>query len=200
MFRPFLTSEAGAVTVEKTIVVGGIIGLAIAVFGALRSSTELAALSTVKAMSGATYEKSFELPGPPNKSWGGAYTGVVDGWRTNHGTLEFHRYTKADGTEGYALELEGSGKGNVVASPIENLIPNKPYTVSFDMIAGAGEGMDVYFGGERVASIGAGVTGDISTQTIEITSGMGNGTDWLSFHSVGKTDGHSSKIDNVKVF
>lgn len=199
--KHFLSAQSGAITVEKMVVVGGVIGLVIATFTAIKNNTESKTVFAMKELSGSTYETiSFGLPAAPNMSWGGAYWGPIDGWSTNRGPLEYHRYTRPDGSEGYALELDGWKGASRVSKTLDKLLDDVPYVVSFDMVSGANDGMDVYFGGVKVGSYAASSTfKDVSTKEFTVAGGMGDGSNVLTFVSHNPGDGHSSRVDNLQV-
>ena len=196
----FIASQSGAITVEKMVVIGGVIGLAIAAFTAIRNTASSNTIFAMKELSGSTYETiSFGLPAASNTSFGGYYWGPIDGWSTNTGALKYHRYTRPDGSEGFALEVDGWQGAQRVTKDLSNLLDETPYVVSYDMVSGANDGMDVYFGGVKVASYAAGADGTVSTKEFTVVGGMGNGTNELTFVSHKPGDGSSSRVDNLRV-
>lgn len=92
--RNFILSQSGAVTTETMVVAAGVIGLVIATFTAIKSSTETGATDADAALKRYQYEQfnvaknsTFEVPDAAfETSWGYRLEGTkFDGWTFDNG-------------------------------------------------------------------------------------------------------------------
>ena len=110
-----------------------------------------------------------------------------------------------------ALDLEGS-PGNIrIGQNIQNLVAGESYQLNFDVtdsesltaVDGPNENVvDVFFGGQLIATIDPSNVGESEFETISLTlvAGSGNGSDRLEFQGRGPEDNIGVGLDNVQLF
>ncbi len=157
---------------------------------------------------------SFEdTSGMSSTSYGFVDTGGIPGWTTKdpHDEIDIHN----DGRDGVIatdgqnwLDLEAS-PGNIrVGQDVDGVVDGETYTLKFDVsdskektsVDGPHENtVNVYWGGELVATIDPSNSGesDFETITLDLVGGAGDGSNRLEFEGTGQEDNIGASIDNV---
>lgn len=202
----FITDQDGAVTVEKMVVVAGVVGLVIAVFTAVSQNTEgLVIRATTELACVQCEDTSFDDPpeGAQKIEGGYLYYGDLDGWRsidrrgnTDTSRLEiievgWRDYRTMTGT-GFGVDLESCTGCQGLTKDLANLEAGREYSVSFNLADPAARGpnpVEVFFGGESVGVVQASNANSQLFQ-MKFTAGSGDGSDNLTFKSKGTHDGY----------
>lgn len=207
----FAQSEQGAITVEKMVVVAGVIGLAIAVITAVTRNTEVIGIRAENALAGeevASGNFNEVLDGMARASWGWWTDTDYAGWTgLGHPRIELveqgHRGFEGTLTSGMAVDIESTrdsrGRGYGIEQTFDKLVPGQTYTLSFDAADTRGDNsMQVIFGGEIIGTV------DPSGKSFEksdfsVLAGSGDGSNTLQFVSTGPIDGVGVYVDNVSL-
>src|SRR6056297_3351245 len=160
---------------------------------------------------------SFEdVTGLATDPLGFAGTGSIPGWTTADPNARIEVYNvnpeldpaASDGLN--ALDLEGS-PGNIrIGQDVQNLVDGERYALRFDVTDSADltatDGpdenvVDVFFGGELIATIDPSNIGEAEFETIQLTveAGSGDGSDRLEFQGRGVEDNIGVGLDNVQL-
>ncbi|MDQ8203782.1 putative Ig domain-containing protein, partial [Pelagicoccus sp. SDUM812003] len=150
---------------------------------------------------------SFEhVDGGENHSWGKKMS-AVDGWTEANGK-QFEMHIEGwDGMEAptdgsYYLDMEES-PGNIdISQQVNGLTDGASYTLSFDAadrVSDLGNHMEVYFGGELIATVDPQSEDSFQSYTFEVTGGMGDGSNTLRFVGYGSEDNRGILLDNVQL-
>lgn len=211
----FLGNQSGALTVEKSVVVAGVIGLVIATFSAISNKTEGLVIKSTDTLNCIRCEDT-DFKNPPEgaiKIEGGyLYYGDIDGWKTidKRGNTDGTRieiieagwrdYQTMDGA-GFGVDLESCTGCKGLTKDLTDLRAGGEYTISFSLADPAARGpnpVEVFFGGQ---SMGIYQASSSSSQMfrIPLTGGSGDGSDNIQFISRGTRDGYGVYIDNIKV-
>ena len=161
---------------------------------------------------------SFEnVTGLATDPFGFVGIGSIPGWTTADPNARIEVYNvnpeasqpASDGRN--ALDREGS-PGNIrIGQNIQNLVAGESYQLNFDVtdsesltaVDGPNENVvDVFFGGELIATIDPSNVGESEFETISLTlvAGSGNGSDRLEFQGRGPEDNIGVGLDNVQLF
>lgn len=159
----FLISQLGAVTVEKAVIVAGVIGLVIAVITAISANTKILAKETTGVMRGTHNTSNFEsvLSVTPDfqSSVSNYYTNKpIDGWTSAIGEsieLVTTRDPFVDDQIGHAMiDLENDRQNAGIAKTFEFLEPNKETLVTITAVdIRGGNGFDVMQNGQVVGTV-----------------------------------------------
>lgn len=200
----FLKDETGAMTVDFTVVVAGIVGLAIAAAAAVTLKTEGLAMKANSSLNGSPLPQTA-FSDPPHKKhwWGTTVYEPVQGWSPTTGTaLEYHQFTGVDGQPTWGIELEGQANQGGIQSDLGRLISGSEYVVQFD----AGISSDanrsisnigVFVDGKQVGTVTQGTTAQ--THQIAFTADPGLNTSTLELRSLDTWDGRSATVTNISV-
>ncbi|MGM0741178.1 MAG: Hint domain-containing protein [Pseudomonadota bacterium] len=160
---------------------------------------------------------SFEdVTGLATDPFGFVGTGSIPGWTTADPNARIEVYNvnpeldpaASDGLN--ALDLEGS-PGNIrIGQDVQNLVDGESYALRFDVtdspnltsIDGPEENVvDVFFGGELIATIDPSNIDEAEFETIQLTveAGSGDGSDRLEFQGRGVEDSIGVGLDNVQL-
>lgn len=175
----FYNDESGAITVEKSIVVAGIIGLVIAVFGAIGGSTEGLAIRAKGTMLGSLNTSNFaaSLGTPSFASWASDYyrDTALDGWTSARGsTIELvtTRYPALNDAAGHPMiDLENDAGNSGIQKTFNNLAPNSDTYISISALDLSGEnGFDVIQNGQVIGSV-TNIPNNTTTYDFSFTTG-----------------------------
>lgn len=215
-FKIFTNSEDGAVTVDWVVLTAGVVGLGAAAAasvgtGAMGTSDTIVEYLDQDFPSMHKYginrisNGSFEdIAGMAARKWGFFNKdGSLAGW-LNEGDARLEvtptgRFgvTSSDGD--MMLDMDAS-PGNVrIGQILESAIDGNPYIVSFDAADPTHDnGVEVYFGGELIASVFPGDK-SMTSYSYEIFGGSGNGNNVLTIGGIGPEDYHGVYLDNIEV-
>lgn len=140
-----------------------------------------------------------------------AWYSEIEGWKSNDGKIEIKGEDNAtSGVKTAAGDFyvnldDGSSRAynenNELHQDVQGLTEGRSYTLQFDFANQAGDSdgyMDVFFGGEKVASITSN-DGSFATKTFQVTGGAGDGSDRLSFQTGNTGREAGAYVDNVKL-
>lgn len=176
----FLISQSGAVTVEKAVIVAGVIGLVIAASNAISQNTKILAKQTTGAMVGSHNTSNFESVlsvQPDFESWASNYYAnqPIDGWTSVKGSvieLVTTRYPPINDKVGHSMiDLENDPYNSGIKKTFDFLKPNTDtlITVSaFDLPGG--NGFDVMQNGQIVGSA-TNIPDTLETYVFNFTTG-----------------------------
>ncbi|EDY84021.1 Putative Ig domain family [Verrucomicrobiia bacterium DG1235] len=131
----------------------------------------------------------------------------VSGWTDANGNnFQMH----VGGWEGMQAPTDGSYFLDMGESPgqmdisqsVQGLTSGSAYTLSFDTGDRTGDlsnSMQVYFGGQLIATIDPQAEDVFESYSIEVTGGMGDGSDKLRFVETGTSDNWGISLDNVQL-
>lgn len=149
---------------------------------------------------------SFEdLTGTVPVGYGDLGVGSITGWTDyNGGDFDLHTNGKGgtfatDGT--HVLDMGGSPSNLHVYQDVAGVVTGETYTLTFDAgdVFGGGNAVEVYWGGELVATVDP-VEGGMESFTFELTGGAGDGSNRLEFREIGPIDVDGVQLDNVQLF
>ncbi len=131
---------------------------------------------------------------------------TIDGWTDANGTVfEMHEdgYSGQYATDGnHWLDMSESGAQMDISQTISGLGTGEAYRLSFDAgnygsdLPGV---MEVYFGGELIATIDPDTQDVMNTYTFDIEGGSGDGSNTLRFVEVGTNLNVGTSLDNVQI-
>ncbi|MGL4727313.1 MAG: beta strand repeat-containing protein, partial [Bosea sp. (in: a-proteobacteria)] len=144
---------------------------------------------------------SFEqYTGGTSYPWGQA--GVqFTGWTIETGTGEFLNVNSTEmAQDGLGcVDMDGVNDNVTLSQTVTGLTNGTSYTLSFDVKnASAGNGVNVYWGGQLISAVNSGGPGWQQFQ-ITIVAGSGDGTNKLTFEGTGPEDSSGAQLDNVTV-
>ncbi|MCM8881758.1 MAG: tandem-95 repeat protein [Candidatus Thiodiazotropha sp.] len=139
---------------------------------------------------------SFESGGSPDTT----------GWSVIVGTSLQTKFSGTDGvvsTDGsYYLDSEAPDGNNTFEQTISGLTNGNDYQISFDAadaMAGAGNSLQIYFGGVLLDTLDPNTT-TMQSFNYNVTAGSGDGSNELRFVEAGGIDGPGTAIDNVRMY
>jgi Ca2+-binding RTX toxin-like protein len=155
---------------------------------------------------------SFEdLTGLGPHPFGFVGNGSIPGWTTTgpNSTIEvFNRNpeTGRPASDGQvAVDMEGS-PGNInLGQNVQGMVAGETYRLTFDVAdsaqlpAASDNSVDVYFGGQLIASINPNTEPNYQTITLDLIAGSGDGTNRLEFRGRGVEDNIGVSLDNVRL-
>lgn len=201
--RSFISSQNGAVTTETMVITAGVIGLVIATFSAVSSTSENGATGIVNAMKGGQADRFEDVNYTPTASTGASdqVKGSIAGWSAINGdTIEVFRtdssiYYAGYVTSGAGLDVAGVGVSNGLQKEY-NLNAGETYGLDISALdVYGGNSADVYFGGELVGTVTPGHTYNGTNTSFTVTGGSGDGSDVLQL--VSQTGGNSVFVTDV---
>jgi len=150
---------------------------------------------------------SFEdLTGATLTSNGARLTSMT-GWTEADGdTIELHTSGKngIDTTDGdYWLDMTENGPQMDISQEIFGMETGESYQLIFDAgnrFASQNTEMDVYFGGELIATIDPTKIDVMEEHTFDLTGGSGDGSNELRFVETGTSEHAGTVLDDVRVF
>lgn len=205
--RHYICDQSGAITVEKMVVIGGIVGLGIAVMSAISKNTEVLAIRAENVLGSENVTSgNFNdvLPGMVQQPWGWYTNSDYAGWTSiGHPRVEIvnqgHLGFEGTISSGMAVDIEGAYRGKGIQQTFDNLVPGQNYKLSFDAADPKGNNtMQVVFGGEIIGTVDPSSKG-FDAQSFNVLAGSGDGTDTLQFISTGPIDGSGVYVDNVSL-
>ncbi len=148
---------------------------------------------------------SFEdLTGTVPVGYGDLGVGSITGW-TDYSGGDFDLHTDGKGgtfaTEGsHVLDMGGSPSNLHVYQDVAGVVTGETYTLTFDAgdVVGGNNAVEVYWGGELVATIDP-VEGGMESFTFELTGGSGDGSNRLEFKEIGPIDVDGVQLDNIQL-
>ncbi|WP_318186607.1 putative Ig domain-containing protein [Pelagicoccus enzymogenes] len=150
---------------------------------------------------------SFEdVAGGNNHSWGISKSSV-QGW-TDANSTDFEMHVSGwegmdAATDGdYFLDMAESPGRMDISQTVQGLTEDASYTLSFDVGDRSGDlsnSMQVYFGGELIATIDPQAQDTWESFSFEVTGGMGDGSNTLRFVETGGHDNVGISLDNVQL-
>ncbi len=214
--QDFTVSESGAVTVDWVVLTAGVLGLGVATaasvgFGAMQTSDtivdyldqDFASMHKygINRLSNGSFE---DIAGMAKRKWGFFNRdGSLSGW-LNAGDARLEvtptgrmGVTSTDGD--MMLDMDAS-PGNVrIGQILDSAIDGVTYTISFDAADPTHDnGVEVYFGGELLASVFPG-SKNMTSYSYEIVGGAGDGKNVLTIGGIGPEDYHGVYLDNIEV-
>ena len=124
---------------------------------------------------------------------GGWYTGaggVIDVHHTGSGAA-------SDGTNW--LDMEAVAEIDTVSQAVQGVIDGQPYTLRFDAIDAIGNNaVNVFWNGQLIDTVAPG-SAEHQTYSYQVFGGSGDGSNILTFQSLGPIDMTGVAIDNVQL-
>lgn len=213
--KTFFSSQSGAITVEQSVVVAGVIGLVIATFSAIKGNTDWLAGSAVAQLNGDSIANSNFETVPERAVWMGstAYRvyGSVDGWnsvgsRDDRITFAMPGHQNGryvtDLGHGHAMHLESNYAAGMTKT-YDNLTEGTTYSVSFtaadlNFNNAKANGIEVMMGGEVIGKIDKSeLTNRAETFSFDYTA-SGSSAD-LYLRSTGARDTSGPFVGNVDI-
>ncbi len=148
---------------------------------------------------------SFEdLTGTVDTSWGDQGYGSIVGWTDyNGGDFDLHDNGKGgtyatDGT--HVLDMGGTPANLHVYQDITGAVTGETYTLTLDAgdVNGGGNSVEIYWGGELIATIDP-VEGGMESFTFDLIGGAGDGANRLEFKEIGPIDVDGVQLDNIQL-
>lgn len=214
--QKFTDSESGAITVDWIVLTAGVIGLGAAAAASVGRGTMDTSQTIVDYLDQDIVDLengglnritngSFEdIAGMAARKWGFFNAdGSLSGW-LNEGDVRLEvtpsgRFgvTSSDGD--MMLDMDAS-PGNVrIGQILDSAIDGVTYTVSFEAADPTSDnGVEVYFGGELIASVFPGGK-SMTSYSYEIIGGAGDGKNVLTIGGIGPEDFHGVYLDNIEV-
>lgn len=203
MIKSFFADETGAITVEKMVVIGGVVGLVIASVGAITSRTErlTGKARTELILSQINVENGrFDVDGiKPNTV---NYLRELDGWTSKTGWFEVwgNGFLGVESDGGSFIELDHTPGAMDSISTTMDIPDGEELYLVFDATArttnSASERFGIRVNGEVVATITPDTVKDFQTYTVPVTGGPGQDTIEIFEYS---SDGMGVLLDNVYV-
>lgn len=215
-FKKFTVSELGAITIDWVVLTASVVGLGAAAAASIgngamdTSDTIVASLDQdfarmheygINRITNGSFE---DIAGMAARKWGFFNAdGSLSGW-LNEGDDRLEvtpsgrlGVTSTDGD--MMLDMDAS-PGNVrIGQILDSAINGVTYTVSFDAADPTHDnGVEVYFGGELIASVFPG-SKSMSSYSYEIVGGAGDGQNVLTIGGIGPEDYHGVYLDNIEV-
>lgn len=150
---------------------------------------------------------SFEDISGASQHYYGRTKGSVEGWTDANGhdfQMHWSGYHDVESTDGdYWLDTMADGGDHMdISQSVAGLQDGAKYQLSFDaaeqMSYLPGQ-MDVYFGGEKIATINPGEEDVMQSYTFDIVGGSGDGSDVLRFDTSSSNGNIGLSLDNVKI-
>lgn len=203
-FKQFCLDESGAITVEKMVVIGGVVGLVIASVSAITANTERLTgkartemiLSQINVENG-RFDVEGVRPGTVN------YVREIDGWTSATGMFEvwgsgFAGVHTKDG--GSFIELDHTGVKMDTISTKMDIPDGEEFYLVFDATARNdlpdSERFGIRVNGEVVATMTPDTVRDWKTYTVPVKGGPGEDTIEIFEYS---SDGQGVLLDNVYI-
>ncbi len=200
----FCCDQSGAITVDWTVLTAAIVGMGIASAAAVRTGTNNLGQEVNIALSSATIwgmgnkiaSNVMNTDGLQTTGWGwrtgdGSFAGwnVISGGGLNIVRSGYNGVTSPNGEHFISLETYNGQPITAMERTIEGLSAGQPATLSFNTYDnGAGRNtMNVYFGGELVGTYSPGR--NVTENSVQIISGMGDGSNRLTFENNGTGQG-----------
>ncbi|MGI9420425.1 MAG: cadherin domain-containing protein, partial [Geminicoccaceae bacterium] len=113
----------------------------------------------------------------------------------------------ADNVDGnYHLDLDAGGANARIAQVIDGLTDGETYQLDFSFAdytttyrGASSGGMNVYWNGELVETVGGEGGRDLVDYSLELVAGSGDGSGRLEFEGTGTVDGWGAGLDNVRL-
>ena len=149
--------------------------------------------------------RSFEdLTGTVDTSWGDQGTGSIFGWTDyNGGELDLHDNGKGgtfatDGT--HVLDMGGTPDNVHVYQDISGAVSGETYSLKLDAgdVTGGGNSIEIYWGGDLIATIDP-VEGGMESFQFDLIGGAGDGANRLEFKEIGPIDPDGVQLDNIQL-
>lgn len=208
----FWSSETGAVTVDWTVLTAAALGMSIASVAAVRTGTGslgddiMAALTSAHVVGAYYFVSDFnDIDGLASRYFGWNAYGTFGDWRALGPTQVINVVRSGhagahspDGGNWISLDADPGNLEFGLARSVD--IPTgRTASLNFNAVDPDGRnGVDVYFGGELIASINPqGVQS--RNYDFEITGGMGDGSNQLVLVGTGPEDGAGAWIHGVTV-
>ena len=147
---------------------------------------------------------SFEnTAGMTVTSWGyrGDDATAPGGWYTGAGgVIDIHHTGAGAASDGSNwLDMEAVAAIDTVSQAVQGVIAGQPYTLRFDAIDAIGNNaVNVFWNGQLIDTVAPGSDGH-QTYSYEVFGGSGDGSDILTFQSLGPIDMTGVAIDNVQL-
>jgi Ca2+-binding RTX toxin-like protein len=147
---------------------------------------------------------SFEnTTGMTVTSWGyrGDDATAPGGWYTGTGgVIDVHHTGAGAASDGSNwLDMEGVAAIDTVSQAVQGVIAGQTYTLRFDAIDAIGNNaVNVFWNGQLIDTVAPGSAGH-QTYRYEVVGGSGDGSDILTFQSLGPIDMTGVAIDNVQL-
>lgn len=207
----FLSDPSGAVTVDWTVLAASVVGLGVASAGAVRTGTSAlgddveTALTRARVAGAYVARMGFDrVDGAIASGWGFRIWGSqYEGWteQTGLNTFELTRsglfgIVTPDG--GNMLDLDASPGNMAIGRTVENLTAGETYSVTLNAADGIGNnGVEVWFGGERVGVIDPGLS--MSEYSFDFVAGSGDGSNELVITGTGPADNYGAYIHDIRI-
>lgn len=202
--QKFYENESGAITVEKMVVIGGVVGLVIASVGAITANTERLTgkarteliLSQINVENG-RFDVEGVRPGTVN------YVSEIDGWTSATGMFEvwgdgFAGVTSQDG--GSFIELDHTAAKMDSISTTMDIPDGEEFYLVFDATARNdwpdSERFGIRVNGEVVTTMTPDTVREWQTYTVPVTGGPGMDTIEIFEYS---SDSQGILLDNVYI-
>ncbi|MFN4057094.1 MAG: hypothetical protein ACK4HW_02785 [Roseinatronobacter sp.] len=209
----FLSEEAGAVTVDWTVLTAAIVGMGLVSVGAVRTGAISLGGGIEGALSSATIARPFgpiasfnfnDVSGLTRTGWGWRAVGSYQGWTAIGPTQHIevvesgHRGVHSpDG--GNWIDLDASPGNLTLARGLENLTAGQQYRLSFNAAdSGVTNGVDVYFGGQFVEHINP-TSAQFQAYSVNLVAGLGNGSNQLEFRGTGMANGIGVSLHGIAI-
>jgi hypothetical protein len=200
----FLRCEAGAVTVDWTVLAAAIVGMGVASVGAVRTGTSTLGDGVRASLESAVVWGAgnkilgnvMDTAGLATRAWGwrtgsGNFAGwdVVTGGGLNVVRSGYNGVISPNGEHFISLETYDGVPVTAMARTVEGLTAGQPATLSFNTYDNGGgrNSMNVYFGGELVGVYSPGR--QVASHSVQIVAGMGDGSNRLTFENNGSGQG-----------
>lgn len=147
---------------------------------------------------------SFEnTSGMTVTSWGyrGDDATAPGGWYTGSGgVIDVHNTGAGAASDGSNwLDMEGVAAVDTVSQAVQGVIHGQPYTLRFDAIDAVGDNaVNVFWNGQLIDTVAPGSAGH-ETYSYQVFGGSGDGSNILTFQSLGPIDMTGVAIDNVQL-
>lgn len=148
---------------------------------------------------------SFEdLTGTIDTVWGDQGSGSIVGWTDyNGGDFDLHDDGKGgtfatDGT--HVLDMGGTPDNLHIYQDITGAVTGETYTLSLDAgdVTGGGNSVEIYWGGELVATLDP-AEGGMESFSFDLIGGAGDGANRLEFREIGPIDVDGLQLDNIQL-
>lgn len=209
----FLKNEAGAISVDWTVLTAAIVGMGLASVAAVRTGTGNLGEQINAALSGASVARLFgpiaqfdfnNVTGLQRTSWGWRAVGSYQGW-TAIGTTQHieivesgHRGVHSpDG--GNWIDLDASPGNLTLSRGLESLNTGATYTLNFNAAdSGITNGVDIYFGGQFVQHVNP-TSAQFANYSVAIVGGSGDGSNQIEFRGTGTPNGIGVSLHGIRV-
>ena len=148
---------------------------------------------------------SFEdLTGTTAQTFGALGAGAITGWTDYNGSnLDLHSNGKGGtfATDGdYVMDMGGTPDNVHMYQDVAGVVDGEIYKLTLDAgdVTGGGNSVEVYWGGELIATIDP-VEGGMESFSFDLIGGAGDGGDRLEFKEIGPEDVDGVQLDNIQL-